>query len=344
MRATAKEALGGVHTTFDLPAVDTYIPRMLVAATSDSKISVVVPMFNEARNVGPLVSALEPVLQNLGMGWEIILVDDGSTDGTWEEILGNARDNTGVRGLSFARNFGHQNALLAGLKHAKGDAVVTMDGDLQHPPSVIRELVAQWQSGFPIVHTRRFESKSTGIFKRLSSKLFYRLFSALSGIALSAGSSDFRLIDRNVLSAINTMRDSGSFLRGLMMWTGYKSTTVDFQAEDRHAERTKYSLFRMLRFAGDAILSFSAIPLRIGIWIGLVTSLLAFAEIVYVLYRYGTGATVPGWASLAGIISFMFGVLFILVGIIGAYIGSIFEIVKNRPPYLIEQKIGFDDD
>jgi dolichol-phosphate mannosyltransferase len=166
----------------------------------------------------------------------------------------------------------------------------------------------------------------------------------LSGIALSAGSSDFRLLDRVVLKSLEQMRDSGSFLRGLTQWTGYHSTTIEYQAQERRAGKTKYSLFKMSQLAWNAILSFSVIPLKMGIWVGLLTSLLALVEIVYVVNRYLAGATVPGWASLACLISFMFGVLFILVGIIGAYLANIFEILKNRPPYLVEHRAGFDTD
>lgn len=225
---------------------------------------------------------------------------------------------------------------------ARGAAVITMDGDLQHPPSLISALIVEWKKGFRVVNTRRLDAEGTGLFKRLTSRLFYRLFSALSGIALAAGSSDFRLIDRSVLASLAGMRDSGSFIRGLIQWMGYSSTTVDYRASDRHSGASKYSLSRMIRFAGNAILSFSVIPLKVGIWIGLVTSVLAFAELLYILVRYLNGATVPGWASLAGIISFMFGVLFILIGILGAYVASIFEIVKNRPAYIVEKSVGFD--
>jgi glycosyltransferase involved in cell wall biosynthesis len=308
------------------------------SADSDAPVlSIVVPLFNEAANVEPLTSLLLRELGSLGESWEVILVDDGSGDDTWTAIEKAAAAHPGIRGLSFTRNFGHQKALLAGMQHARGQAIVTMDGDLQHPPAVLSELVAAWRAGHRIVFTRRLDAGQTGFFKGLSSRLFYRAFSALSGIRLSPGSSDFRLIDRSVLEALEPVRDAASFLRGLTQWTGFESTTIDFIVQERHAEKSKYSLARMLKFAGSATLSFSLIPLNIGIWIGLVTSLLAFAEIVYVVVSYFAGKTVPGWASLAGIISFMFGVLFILIGIVGAYLGRIFEILQNRPPYLVQR-------
>lgn len=313
------------------------------ADSASPTLSVVVPLFNEAANVGPLARELQQELDKIHLTWEVILVDDGSTDGTWKAIEEAASACAQVRGVSFTRNFGHQKALLAGMQHAHGEAIVTMDGDLQHPPAVMGNLIAAWRQGYRIVYTRRADTERTGLWKRLTSKVFYRAFSALSGIPLSAGSSDFRLVDRSVLASLVPVRDAGSFLRGLTQWTGFKSTTIDFAVQKRHAEASKYSLGRMLKFAGSATLSFSLIPLNIGIWIGLVTSLLAFAEIVYVLVCYGAGKTVPGWASLAGIMSFMFGVLFILIGIIGAYLGRIFEILQNKPPYLVERTTGMND-
>jgi dolichol-phosphate mannosyltransferase len=332
------------QSIFDPEGSDVYFPRMPRADSAHPEVSVVVPLYNEAANVGPLCAALERELEQLGTSWEVVLVDDGSRDGTWKAIGDAAARRPEFRGLSFSRNFGHQKALLAGLQCARGSAVVTMDGDLQHPPNVIGLLVAAWRQGHRIVYTRRVETDRTGLFKRWTSKVFYRLFSALSGIAMAPGSSDFRLVDRSVLTSLGSVRDAGSFLRGLTQWTGYASTTVGFTVQERHAEKSKYSFGRMLKFAGSATLSFSTIPLNIGIWIGLVTSLLAFAEIVYVVTCYFAGRTVPGWASLAGIISFMFGVLFILIGILGAYLGRIFEILQNRPPYLIERTVGMNEE
>ncbi|MDX9856447.1 MAG: glycosyltransferase family 2 protein [candidate division Zixibacteria bacterium] len=306
-------------------------------------ISIVVPLLNEAGNIAALEGALRTVLQPMQETWELILVDDGSRDGTWEEIQRVSSQSGNVRGLSFTRNFGHQKALVAGMDRARGWAIVTMDGDLQHPPEVIPAMIAAWKEGYRVVNTRRIDAEGTGLFKRLSSRLFYRIFSALSGIALSAGTSDFRLIDRSVLGALAGMRESHSFIRGLTEWTGFSSTTIEYRAAERHSGTSKYSLGRMVRFAANAVLSFSVIPLKIGIWIGLITSGLAFLELVYIFLRYLAGETLPGWASLAGIISFMFGVLFILVGIVGAYLGSIFEILKNRPPYIVEKTVGFDE-
>ena len=313
------------------------------ADSGHPEVSVVVPLFNEASNVEPLSRELARELDRLETSWEVILVDDGSRDGTWQAIEAAAARRPEFRGLSFSRNFGKQPALLAGLQVARGRAAITMDGDLQHPPALLGSLVAAWRQGHRIVFTRREYTRKISLFKRLTSRAFYRVFSALSGIPMSPGSSDFMLIDHSVMASLEHVRDAGSFLRGLTQWTGFASATVEFTVQERHAEQSKYSLYRMFGFARSATLSFSRIPLNIGIWIGLFTSVLAFAEIVYVVARYFAGRTVPGWASLAGIISLGFGVLFILIGILGAYLGRVFEILQNRPPYLIERTVGLND-
>lgn len=305
-------------------------------------LSIVVPLFNEEGNAKPLVTALHEVLATLDAPYEIVLVNDGSRDRTWPIILDMATQDRRIRGVSLSRNFGHQNAIFAGLHLSSGEAVITMDGDLQHPPAKIPELFGLWRQGFKVVETRRMESEDVSVFKATTSRLFYRVFSFLSGIPMSEGTSDFRLVDRSVARAMMEMRDAELFLRGMTHWVGFNKATVPYQAGTRHSGRTKYSLARMLRFAGASMLSFSVVPLKLGIWLGLITSLLAFAELVYILVRYLQGNAVPGWASILTVVSFMFGILFVLVGIIGAYLGNIFQILKNRPRFLIEATSGFD--
>ncbi|MGH9380328.1 MAG: glycosyltransferase family 2 protein [Thermoanaerobaculia bacterium] len=306
----------------------------------DAVISIVVALHDEAENVEPLVDELVAVLRTLGEPFEIVLVDDGSTDDTWERIAAAHRRQPTIHGLSLLRNFGHQGAMLAGLSAATGRAVVTMDGDLQHPPEVIPRLVDAWRGGSRIVHTIRRDSADTGALKRWTSRLFYRVFSALSGIEVPPGSSDFRLLDWSVVDAVLEMRDPEPFLRGLVRWLGGTGTAVEFQARARPAGRSKFRLGRMLRLAVSGLVSFSTVPLRLGIWIGLATSALAFLEIVYIVVQYARGHTVPGWASVLTVISFMFGVLFILLGILGTYLASIHQAVKNRPAFLVAQRLG----
>jgi len=306
-------------------------------------LSIVVPMYFEEGNVQPLVAALLDVLEPMAIRYEIILINDGSTDGTWDAITAAADSHPVVRGISLSRNFGHQNAVFAGLNTASGRAVISMDGDLQHPPSLIPEMHAAWQAGHEIVETKRGESSDTSLFKRATSSLFYRVFSLLSGIPMSAGTSDFRLMDSVVVKAVCEMNDADLFLRGITHWVGFRRTTLPYQAAKRHSGQTKYSLARMIRFATSSLVSFSTIPLRIGIWVGLLTSLIAFLELGYIIYSWFRGDVVPGWASTITVISFMFGVLFIIIGIIGTYLASLFETMKNRPRFLVRDACGFDD-
>ncbi len=272
--------------------------------------------------------------------YEIVFVDDGSTDGTWSLVCQAATGDAHIRGLSLSRNFGHQNAIFAGLHHSTGDVVITMDGDLQHPPSMLPELFREWTSGNLVVETRRIESEDVSFFKKTTSRWFYRLFSLLSGLPLTEGTSDFRLMDRKVVNAVLEMQDAALFLRGISYWVGFQRTTVPYQAQPRHSGNTKYSLLKMIRFAISSMLSFSLVPLRLGIWLGVVTSGLAFIELVYILITYLRGDVVPGWASTLALVSFMFGMLFILVGIIGSYVGNILETVKNRPRFIVRERAG----
>lgn len=306
------------------------------------ELSVVSPMYNEETNIRPFVEAVHRELRSARILYEIILVDDGSRDHTWAEIQKLTQADRQVRGLSLSRNFGHQGALFAGLHHARGRAVVTMDGDLQHPPQVILELLQAWRSGYQVVNTRRADSGDTSWFKRTTSRGFYWLFSRISGVQIEAGASDFRLLDRTALSALKSMGDADLFIRGLVSWLGFRVKTIDYRAQNRHSGTPKFTLKKMLRFSFGAMLSFSVVPLRLGIGFGFLTSVLAFLELCYILVVYADSRTVPGWASLMTVMSLMFGVLFILLGIIGTYLGRIYEILKNRPRFVIGDRVGFE--
>jgi dolichol-phosphate mannosyltransferase len=303
-------------------------------------LSIVVPLCNEEGNVELLIRELREVMRSIAVPYEVILVDDGSRDRTWSLVREATERDEHVKGVSLSRNFGHQNAIFAGLYFASGDAVVTMDGDLQHPPSLLPELFKEWKNGNQVVETRRIESEDVSLFKKTTSRWFYRIFSFLSGLPMTEGTSDFRLMDRQVVDAVLQMQDAALFLRGIAYWVGFQRTTIPYQAQPRHAGRTKYGLLRMVRFATASMLSFSIVPLRLGIWLGVVTSGLAFIELIYILVSYLRGNVVPGWTSTLVVISFMFGILFILVGIIGAYIGNVLETVKNRPRFIVKERSG----
>ncbi|MBX2884264.1 MAG: glycosyltransferase family 2 protein [Granulosicoccus sp.] len=301
-------------------------------------LSIVVPAHNEEGNIRPLTDALVRQLAHLSENWELIFVDDGSTDSTWQVIEHLAEQDQRVIGIQLSRNFGHQNALVAGLTHAQGEAIVSMDCDMQHPPSVVPELLAQWQRGYDIVKTVRKTSENTSRFKRLTSDWFYRLFTVLSGVEIESGASDFRLLDRRVLNEIIRLNENEMFLRGVVEWVGYRSSAVEYTVEERLSGESKYTVFRMFQFAWNGISSFSLVPLRAAVVIGLFTSFIAFSSAAYaILAKYFSGQVVPGWASTLVLISFLFGVIFVFLGILGEYVGRILVEVRARPRFLVSR-------
>jgi glycosyltransferase involved in cell wall biosynthesis len=303
-------------------------------------VSVVVPAFNEGNNVGTLAAKIAEAMQ--GRPWELILVDDGSSDDTFARIADLARRDPRIRGLSLTRNFGHQYALAAGLRQARGEAVITMDADLQHPPALLPAMIDKWRDGYKVVQGVRQE-ESTPLFKRWTSRSFYTIFSLLSGIRLEPGTSDFRLIDRVVVDHINALDEGDLFLRGLLAWMGYRQARLPYQAGPRHSGASKYGLRKMLGLARMGIFAFSPMPLRIGTAIGLLMSALSLAELGYVLFAYLSGRTVPGWASTMALVSVLFAVLLLLVGMQGAYLLKIYERVQHRPRYIVECTCGDAD-
>ena len=322
------------------------MPESLMPARTDlpvPELSVVVPMYNERTNVEAFVGAVSAVLGQAGITYELVLVDDGSSDGTWPAIVELTRMRPELRGISLSRNFGHQGALLAGLNHARGRAVITMDGDLQHPPETLPELVAAWRAGYKVVNTRRLDSEDTSFFKRFTSRAFYWIFSRLTGVTMEAGASDFRLLDRDAVEALIRLGDADPFIRGLVSWLGFSTLTIPYQARRRHSGVAKFTFKKMLRLSTGAMLSFSAFPLRLGIGVGFVTSALAFIELCYIFYTYLNGHVVPGWASVMTVMSLMFGVLFVLLGIIGTYLAKVYEILKKRPRFVVGNRAGYGD-
>ena len=301
-------------------------------------VSVVVPLFNEEGNVAFLSQMIDRTMVELASrfrGYEIVLVDDGSNDQTWRAIEEVCNLHSHVRGLRLARNFGHQNALLAGLKNTSGNVIITMDGDLQHPPKMLPALVEKWCEGYDVVNTERRDEGESSQFKKSTSYWFYRIFSRLTAVNLHEGNSDFRLLDRKVLDALLSFDDVRMFFRGAVSWVGFNATTIPYELAPRHSGSTKYTVKRMMKFAGNAVISFSSIPLRMGIALGFITSFIAFLELLWVVYLFTTGVTVPGWASTIGVLSLLFGILFILVGMLGLYVSRIHETLQGRPRFII---------
>jgi glycosyltransferase involved in cell wall biosynthesis len=303
-------------------------------------LSLVVPAYNEQGNLEKLYLELVGVLSQLDLSWELIFVDDGSKDSTWSVVTYLHQLDYRVLGLRLSRNFGHQHALVAGLTYARGNAVISMDADMQHPPEVIPSLVREWRKGNKIIKTVRRDPVNVPVFKRLTSRLYYRLFSYLSGIEMQGGMADFRLLDRQVLNQMLQFKEAGLFLRGIVEWVGYPSAVVSFDCGPRFSGVTKYTVKRMIRFAWHGVSSFSLVPLRIGIMIGLVSSVISFLGVIYAIVgKMLDGHTVPGWASSLAIISFQFGVLFLFLAILAEYVGRILDEVRERPRFIVSERL-----
>ncbi len=304
------------------------------------ELSIVVPAYNEQGNLRQLFFKVRSVLSPLVRAWELIFVDDGSTDDTWSEIRSLREEDGRILGIRLSRNFGHQGALIAGLTHARGEAVISMDADLQHPPDVVPLLIAEWRKGNKIVKTVRRDTTDLPAFKRLTSRLYYRTFSYLSGVDLESGMADFRLLDREVLQEILAFKEEGLFLRGIVEWVGYSSSIVHFDCGTRFSGSSKYTLRQMLRLAWYGLTSFSLVPLRLGILVGLTASIVAFVGVAYaMLAKWLDGHTVAGWASSVAILSFLFGVLFLVLAVLAEYVGRILEEVRGRPRFIVSEKL-----
>jgi len=306
-------------------------------------VSIAIPVYNEAESIPILYDRLKPVLEKLPFVFEIIFVDDGSDDGTYAAIQKLRQQDHRIKAISFSRNFGHQAALTAGLQFAAGDAVITMDGDLQHPPSLIPALLEKWQEGTQIVFTIRESTADESFFKKLTSKLFYRIMTASSKTPVQPFGADFRLLDRAVVASLNTLEERDRFLRGLIGWLGFSAIGVPFTADARAAGMSKYSTRKMIKFAVDGILSFSAAPLHLVTFLGLIVSVLSFAYGSYSLYAYFfTDRTIPGWTSLLVTILFLGGVQLISIGFLGEYLLRVYNETKRRPLYIIKDSLNID--
>lgn len=300
-------------------------------------ISVVVPAFNEQDNLPLLVAELVPLLRTYGP-YEVIIVNDGSSDRTEEVIRSLHRDNPHIHLISFARNFGHQYALKAGLDHARGDCVISMDADLQHPVSLLPDMIREWQNGYDVVYTIRRETEHETWFKKTTSRLFYRLFNFLTGLKLPAGAADFRLLDRQVVDQIRLLPERMLFLRGMISWMGYRQKGIEYTPAERRHGVSHYTLSRMLSLARTGAVSFSLKPLRLAIFLGLLVACLGCLFTAYVIYmRLFNGAVITGWASLMSISLILGGAQLFVMGIIGEYIGMIFLESKHRPQYIISK-------
>ena len=302
------------------------------------KLSVVVPAYNEEGALPELTARLRQVLEALPVEWEAIVVDDGSTDATWAVIEEAVRGDPRVRGIRLSRNFGHQVALTAGLSASTGDAVVTMDGDLQHPPEAIPALLDKAEEGFDVVYAVRHPSAGEPRFKVLSSRLFYRSVNTLTSLDLPIGGADFRLMSRRVVDALLIMPERHRFLRGMTRWVGFPQGTVVYEQDARFDGQTKYTFRAMVRLAVDAVAGFSALPLRLASMLGLFLSFLGALYFLYVIgVRLFTDSAVEGWTSVIGVTLVLGGVQLACIGIIGHYLGRIYDEIKNRPLFVVQE-------
>jgi polyisoprenyl-phosphate glycosyltransferase len=305
------------------------------------ELTVVLPAFEEAANIAPMYSALKNVLAPFGRV-EILFVDDGSHDGTLKAIRAVAAEDSAVRYVSFTRNFGHQAALRAGLRHARGRAVVTMDADFEHPPELIPDLVAAWRAGVKIVATQRQDDTAqTSPLKRVTSKLYYRLLDTIGDVRIASGSSDYMLLDRGVVDVINGIDSHDMFLRGLVRWLGFPMTTVPFSRGLRREGDSKYSMRRMVELAVTGISAHSVRPLRMAVWLALAFAavgglLLVYSFISFLFIRH----TVAGWSSIMAAIAILGAAQLLVLGIIGEYVGRILGETRRRPSYIVAETDG----
>jgi dolichol-phosphate mannosyltransferase len=307
---------------------------------SSPTVDIIIPLFNEAEVLPALHQQLCAVIDHLPYEFKLLYVNDGSTDDTQKIVNGYIEQDSRVIGLELSRNFGHQAALTAGLDHANGEFVITMDGDGQHPPELIPEMIKLAETGYDVVIAQRLEEKTTSL-KRITSHLFYRLINTIGDTNIQAGAADFRLLKKPVVDSLKTMREYHRLLRGMVAWMGYRTVILPYKQPTRLGGKTKYSLQKMLRLAAHATFSFSLIPLYLGISVGAIFLLLALAESIYVISFWISGnqaSLAPGWSSLMFVLLFVGGSLMITLGFIGIYIGYIFQEVKGRPIYLIKEK------
>lgn len=301
-------------------------------------LSIVIPVHDEQDNVAPLHNRLSAAVAPLGAEWEFLFVDDGSGDGTAEEISKLRSADPRVKLVRLTRNFGHQAALTAGLDRASGEAVLSLDGDLQHPPELIPELVARWKEGNEVVCTLRRSSAGASSFKNASGALFYRLFGALSGVDLRANAADFRLLGAPAVRALRGVRERHRFIRGLVPWLGFRTAYVEYDAAPRAAGTSKYGLLRMSALALDAVISFSTAPLYVAIAVGFMVSFFGFAYGGFAVYsRIVTGQVIRGWTSLMIVVSIVGGFQLLLTGLFGLYLGKVYDEVKQRPLYVVAE-------
>ncbi|MGG0335552.1 glycosyltransferase family 2 protein [Priestia aryabhattai] len=303
------------------------------------KYSIVVPVYNEEEVIHETYRRLTEVMRSTKEAYELLFVNDGSRDRTAEIIKAYSEQDSTVVLLDFARNFGHQIAITAGMDHARGEAVVVIDADLQDPPELILEMIEKWKQGFDVVYAKRTKRKGETYFKKQTAAMFYRFLRAMTDIDIPLDTGDFRLLDRKVCNQMNSIQEKNRFVRGLVSWVGFKQIAVEYERDERLAGESKYPLKKMLKLSMDGITSFSYKPLKLASYAGVTLSGIGFIYLLVVLYlKLFTDSTITGWSSLIVIQLFFSGIILIILGMIGEYIGRIYDETKNRPLYIIREK------
>jgi glycosyltransferase involved in cell wall biosynthesis len=307
-------------------------------------VSIVAPAYNEAKNLAAFVQAMTPVLDTLGEPWEIVFVDDGSRDNTLGILLAARSADPRIKVVGLARNFGKDVALSAGLAYARGRAVIPIDCDLQHPPELIPEMIARWRAGADMVIGVRPRRTEEGLMRRTSARIYYGLMRRMTHVEIPANAGDFRLLDRKIVDVINQMPERCRFMKGIFAWPGFKTETVEFQANTRAGGRSTWSLWKLWRFALDGLFSFSTVPLKFWTYLGALSALGAFIYLIITLVqKLVFGIAAQGYASLLIVGLFFGGLMLLSNGIQGEYIARIFEEVKGRPLFVVANKWGFDE-
>lgn len=301
--------------------------------------SVIVPAFNEEEVIYETYKRLKTVLDSINAPYEIIFVNDGSKDNTGVILSQICDTDSNVKLIEFSRNFGHQIAITAGMDYSKGSSVVVIDADLQDPPELIPQMVEEWKKGYDVVYGRRAERKGETLFKKATASLFYRFLKSMTDFDIPVDAGDFRLIDRKVCDAMKKIKERNRYVRGIISWLGFRQTAIYYTREKRFAGTTKYPLKKMIKFAFDAITSFSYKPLKLASYTGTLLSFFSFIYLLVVIAKKLIGnVAVEGWASMMAISLFFNGVILIILGIIGEYIGRIYDEVKNRPLYIVKNE------
>ncbi|MEL6928554.1 MAG: glycosyltransferase family 2 protein [Cyanobacteria bacterium J06600_6] len=307
------------------------------------EISIIIPLYNESASIDQLFARLTPVLQQLQSSYEIICINDGSQDDTLERLLELNQQNQKIKIVNLSRNFGKEIALTAGIDYARGAAVIPIDADLQDPPELIAQLIAKWREGYDVVYATRRSRQGDSWFKKISAQAFYRTIGRMSYVPIPPNTGDFRLLDRRVVEAIKKLPERTRFMKGLFAWVGYKQTSILFDREPRFSGKTTWNYWKLWNFALDGIISFSFLPLKVWSYIGISIS---FVSLIYalmlVIRTLVFGVDVPGYASLMVAILFLGGIQLITLGVLGEYLGRVYEEVKGRPLYFVREEYGFD--